>query len=145
MSSDSGLELNQERTLRYALVPHAGDWRSARVFRDGREFNHPLVCRAVLPHAGTLPKRWGLLDGSHPDVVVSSVKPARDGEVALRLYEASGRAATVRLALSTSLRSARAANLLEDAGAELEIRHNGVRFELHPFEIKSLKLRLAIE
>ena len=42
MSSESGFQLGQERTMRYALVPHAGDWRDAGVFRDGLEFNHPL-------------------------------------------------------------------------------------------------------
>ena len=93
MSSDSGFQLGQERTMRYALVPHAGDWREAGVFRDGLEFNHPLICRNVLPHAGTLPKRWGLLEVSNPNVVVSSLKPSREGDVALRVYEASGRPA----------------------------------------------------
>ena len=67
--------------MRYALVPHAGDWREAGVFRDGLEFNHPLLCRKVLPHAGTLPARWGLLEVSSPNVVVSALKPSRDGDV----------------------------------------------------------------
>ena len=53
--------------MRYALVPHAGDWREAGVFRDGLEFNHPLLCREVLPHAGSLPARWGLLEVSSPE------------------------------------------------------------------------------
>ena len=80
MSSESGFQLGQERTMRYALVPHAGDWREAGVFRDGLEFNHPLLCRKVLPHAGTLPARWGLLEVSSPNVVVSALKPGRDGD-----------------------------------------------------------------
>ena len=67
MSSDTGFQLGQERIVRYALVPHAGDWREAGVFRDGLEFNHPLICRKVLPHAGTLPDRWGLLEVSNPE------------------------------------------------------------------------------
>ncbi len=32
MSSDSGYQLGQERTMQYALVPHSGDWRQARRF-----------------------------------------------------------------------------------------------------------------
>ena len=93
MSSDSGFQLGQERTMRYALVPHAGDWREAGVFRDGLEFNHPLICRNVLPHAGTLPSRWGLLEVSNPNVVVSSLETEPGGDVALRVYEAAGRPA----------------------------------------------------
>ncbi len=49
--------------MRYALVPHAGDWREAGVFRDGLEFNHPLLCRNVLPHAGSLPEALGAAGG----------------------------------------------------------------------------------
>ena len=68
-------------SFKYALVPHSGDWREAGVFRDGLEFNHPLLHRKVLPHAGPLPKRWGLLEISNPNVVLSSLKPTRDRDV----------------------------------------------------------------
>ena len=90
MSSDTGFQLGRERVVRYALVPHTGDWREAGVFRDGLEFNHPLICRKVLPHPGPLPARWGLLEISNPGVVVSALKPARDGDAVLRIYEAAG-------------------------------------------------------
>ncbi|MFI5459840.1 MAG: alpha-mannosidase [Isosphaerales bacterium] len=144
MSSDSGFQLGQERTMRYALVPHAGDWREAGVFRDALELNHPLLCRKVLPHPGSLPARWGLLDVSNPNVVVSSLKPSRDGDVALRVYEAAGRpAAGVTVKLRAKLLSAREANLLEDAGGDLKIEGDAVQFDLHPFEIKTMRLRLG--
>ncbi len=55
MSSETGLQLGVERSMQYALVPHLGDWREARVYRDGLELNHPLICRSVLSHPGTLP------------------------------------------------------------------------------------------
>jgi len=144
MSSDSGFQLGQERTMRYALIPHAGDWREAGVFRDGLELNHPLFCRKVLPHPGSLPARWGLLDVSNPNVVVSSLKPSRDGDVALRVYEAAGRpAAGVTVKLRAKLLSAREANLLEDAGGDLKTEGDAVQFDLHPFEIKTMRLRLG--
>lgn len=38
-TSDSGFELGKELTFDYALLPHAGDWRKAGVYRDGLEFN----------------------------------------------------------------------------------------------------------
>ena len=143
MSSDSGYQLGQERTMQYALVPHAGDWREAGVFRDGLELNHPLICRNVLNHPGTLPKRWGLLDVSNPNVVVSSLKPTDDGDVALRVYEASGRPApTVTIKLRANVRSARDANLLEDAGSDVKIEGNSVQVDLAPFEIKTIRMRL---
>src|SRR5205807_3929409 len=52
MSSDTGLQLGRERTLRYAIVPHAGDWREAGIYRDGLELNNPLIVRKSPPHPG---------------------------------------------------------------------------------------------
>ena len=66
VSSDLGLELGVERTFEYALVPHAGDWREAEIYKAGWEFNHPLLARKVSTHAGSLPRRWGLLEISSP-------------------------------------------------------------------------------
>ena len=143
MSSDSGFQLGQERTMRYALVPHAGDWRQARVFRDGLELNHPLICQNVSLHPGALPKRWALLDVSDPNVIVSSLKPTRDGDMALRIYEASGRpAAGVAIKLRARVLAAHEANLMEDQGAPLKTVDDGIRLDLGPFEIKTIRLRL---
>jgi alpha-mannosidase len=143
MSSDSGFQLGRERTVNYALVPHAGDWRRAGVFRDGWEFNHPLLCRKVLPHTGSLPARWGLLEISSPNVVVSALKPGRDGTVVLRVYEATGQPALgVTIALRARVVSARAANLLEDPERDLPVNHGVVSFDLNPFQIRTIQLRL---
>jgi alpha-mannosidase len=143
MSSESGFQLGRERTMRYALVPHAGDWREAGVFRDGLEFNHPLVCRKVLPHAGKLPARWGLLEVSSPNVVVSALKPGREGTTILRVYEAAGRPAPgVKIAFNTRVAEARAANLLEDREGELKVEDNAVSLDLRPYQIRTIRLKL---
>ena len=144
MSSESGFQIGQERTMRYALVPHAGDWREAGVFRDGLEFNHPLLCRAVLPHAGTLPARWGLLEVSSPNVVVSALKPGREGTAVLRVYEAAGRPAPgVKIAFKARVAEARSANLLEDPEGELKVEDNAVSLDLRPYQIRTIRLRLG--
>jgi alpha-mannosidase len=146
MSSESGFQLGQERVARYAMVPHAGDWREAGVFRDGFEFNHPLICRKVLPHAGSLPARWGLLEVSSPNVVVSALKPARDGDAVLRVYEAAGQPAPgVKITLHAKVASARVANLLEDPEAELKVEGDAMTVDLRPFEIKTIRVRLVQE
>ncbi len=143
MSSESGFQLGVERTMRYALVPHAGDWREAGVFRDGLEFNHPLLVRKVLPHAGNLPARWGLLEVSSPNVVVSALKPGRDGTAILRVYEATGRPAPgVKIAFNAGVAEARTASLLEDHQGELKVEDNAVTFDLRPYQILTIRLRL---
>ena len=143
MSSDTGFELDKELTFRYALVPHEGDWREAEVYRQGMGLNHPLIVRKSAPHSGVLAKRWGLLRVSHPNCVVSALKPGRDGTTTLRVYEATGRATPdVAIKLEAGLASANEANLMEDPGPKLEVADNTLSFDLAPFEIKTFQLQL---
>jgi alpha-mannosidase len=141
--SDSGLEVGQERTLQYALVPHAGDWREAGSYRAGLEFDNPLIVRKSAPHPGSLPNRWGLVEVSPPNVVLSALKPGKDGVAVVRVYEASSKATTgATIVLKTKVLSANEANLMEDPGPNLKVEANTLRFNLHGFEIKTFKLRL---
>jgi alpha-mannosidase len=138
VSSDSGLEVGKRLSFHYALVPHMGDWRDAGAYRAGLEYNQPLIARSAAPHAGALPKVWGLLGISSNRVVISAVKPSRDGRIAVRVYEAAGLPARdVRLRFATPIASSREANLLEDPGRAMKVQDNGFSFELRPFEIKT--------
>ncbi|HEV3263188.1 MAG TPA: glycoside hydrolase family 38 C-terminal domain-containing protein, partial [Gemmataceae bacterium] len=144
MSSESGFQLGKERTLHYALVPHAGDWRQAGVYREGLELNNPLVCRKVLAHAGPLLGRWGFARVSRPNVVVTALRPGRRGAIVLRLFEATGKAAVgVKVKLPAKVTSAREANLMEEPGRGLKVHEDTVEFDLGPFEIKTCSLQLA--
>jgi len=142
MSSDTGFELGKELTSEYALVPHEGDWRQAGVYRDGMEFNHPLLAHTVAAHPGVLPKRWGFLEIAPQNVVVSALKPGADGTAVLRVYEAAGQPATAKIRFSPVVVSAEEVNLMEDPGIQLGLADNGVQLDLRAFEIKTIKLRL---
>ncbi len=142
--SDSGLELGKEFTFQYALLPHAGNWRQAQVYRAGQEFNNPLIVRKDAPHAGNLPAEWGLVEVLPANVVISALKPSKDGETVIRVYEASGqstKAATLRF--HAKVLDANESNLLEDAGQHLEVKADTIRFDLRPFEIKTFRFRLV--
>jgi alpha-mannosidase len=144
MSSETGFELGQRRRFHYALVPHVGDWREAAVYRAGWEFNHPLLVHKTTAHAGSLPNRWGLLEISPANVVLTALKPAADGGTVLRVYEAAGQPThAARIRLHTKIAAAHEANLLEDAGSKLNVRADTVQLDLRSFEIKTLKLRLG--
>jgi len=143
MASETGFEIGKRLTFQYALVPHAGDWRGAGVYRAGLEFNHPLLVRKVASHAGVLPSRWGLLDVSHSNVVLTAVTTGRSNDLVLRVYEAAGQPASgVKIKLRTRVAAANEANLLEDSGRKLKIQGDTVHFDLHPFEIKTISLQL---
>jgi alpha-mannosidase len=143
MGSDSGLQLGKQFTLHYAFLTHAGDWRESRVWREGQEFNHPLICRKAQTHTGSLPSRWGLLTISHANVVLSSLKPGPDGATILRVYETTGVATPgVQIKFNAAVAGADEADLLEQSTQRLEVEHNALRFDLAPFEIKTFKLNL---
>ncbi len=144
VSSDLGLELGVQRSFDYALEPHSGDWRDAEVYRSGWEFNHPLLARKVSTHAGTLPRRWGLVEISAPNVVTSSLMQGPGGSVMLRVYEASGQPASgVAVKINNPLAGAAETNLLGDELKPLTVSQNTLHLDFHPYEIKTIKLKLG--
>ena len=144
VSSDLGLELGQERTFDYALVPHAGNWQDAGVYRAGLEFNNPLLARTVARHAGALPKRWGLLEVSQANVVTSALKMGDDGGLILRVYEAAGKPTPgVKIKLSHHASAASEVNLIEQPIQKLDLQRDSLTFDLRAYEIKTFKFELT--
>ncbi len=143
MSSDTGFQLGKRFKLHYGIMSHSGDWREARVWRDGLEFNRPLICRTAAVRDGRLPSRWGLLEISHPDVVISACRPCKDGAIVLRVYEAAGQAAAgVQIHMHASIADAQETDLLEKDGKSFSVENQTLHFDIAAFEIKTFKLRL---
>ena len=146
VGSDSGLGVAKHYTLDYALIPHTGDWRSAKLWRAGMEFNNPLIAHTVSTHHAELPKTWGLLEISQDHVVLSALKPGNDGTTVLRVYEAAGTlAARVRVTFARKIEQVHESNLIEDPEAELPTDGDGFTFDLKPFEIKTFKFHVRQE
>ena len=144
MTSDTGYELGHPLTFRYALVPHAGSWSNALIPHAGLEFNQPLLVYKVAPHAGPLPSRWGMVQILEPNVLLTAFKPGPGGTTIIRVYESSGKATKgVHIRLAATIKTAIEANLLEDSGRTLRVQQNTVQFDLHPFEIKTIKLQVS--
>jgi alpha-mannosidase len=140
--STSGYEIGVPRTFRYALVPHPGDWRESQTFRLAQEFNAPLLVRKAPVHAGTLPSRWGRVTVSHPNVVLSALKPGPGKSIVVRLYEAAGlEAKNVKIKFSAKVKSASAVDLLEGAARKADAAGSSVTLDFRPFEIVTLKVR----
>ena len=142
--SDSGFELGKKFTFQYALLPHSGDWRQAKVYRAGLEFNNPLITIKGTSHAGNLSSEWGMVEVSPANVVMSALKPSKDETTVIRVYEASGQVTTgATIRLHAKVLAANEANLLEDAGSRVEVKADSIRFDLRPFEIKTFVFRLV--
>ena len=75
--------------------------------------------------------------------MLSALRPGRDRTTVLRVYEAAGRDSPgVRIRINARIAGARAADLLENSGTALKPLKDTVQFDLHPFEIKTIKLQL---
>jgi alpha-mannosidase len=125
--------------FRFALWPHGGDRAAAQVERRAAEYTVPLLATPQDAHEGALGRQTSLVSADAPNVEVTWVKRAEDGDaLVLRLVEWHGRPATTTVTLTAPVREARRANLLEDAGASVPVSGRTIRVELRPWEIATL-------
>jgi alpha-mannosidase len=62
------------------------------------------------------------------------------------VYEAAGHSVQhAEVHFSLTLASAQEANLIEDPGRELQSKGNTISFDLHPYEIKTFRLRFVAQ
>ena len=120
----------------YALVPGA---ETADAVREGYRINLP---ERRVPGSGSVPP---LVETDHPGVVVEAVKLAEDrsGDVVVRLYEARGTRARVRVGFGFPAGEAARVDLLErplDSAPDPVAEQGAVRLELRPFEIATLRV-----
>jgi alpha-mannosidase len=125
--------------FRFALYPHAGDWRGARTVRLAAEYNTPLLAAVESPHAGTLARTVSFASVDAPGVELTWVKRAEDSDaLILRLVEWHGRPATATVTLRPEIRSAHKSNFLEDPGEAVAVTAHSVRVPLRPYEIATV-------
>lgn len=92
---DQGLQ-----SFRILLVPHGGTWQDAGVVRAAEEFTTavPVVYQGI--HPGTRPQSVSFLSVDVPNVVVSVLKKAEDGEdLIVRCFETAGQSTIATLDL----------------------------------------------
>lgn len=135
--------------ISYALFPHSGGWRESLAFRVGHELNHPLRAYAVLnqPKAKSNlhePEEKSVLQIRPENAVVSCLKRAGvSDDIIVRIYDATGEGANVEVKFNFGLKEAFEADLMENPVKALKVRNDAVSFRLNPFEIKTLRIRLA--
>jgi alpha-mannosidase len=112
------------QTFRMVLVPHTGAWQDAGVVRLAEEMTAPVPVLYQGIHRGTRAQSASFLSVDVPDVVVSDVKQAEDGnDLIIRCYETAGHATKATL--------------------DLGLVHRHWTGEFHPLEIKTLRIPLT--
>jgi alpha-mannosidase len=128
----------------YALVPHAGGWREAGTVRAGYELNTPLRAIAEAAHPGTLPAAHSFAGIEPANLLLTSLKQAEDGgDLILRFYEFAGQKTTAQVAVPAGIAEVWDASLMEKAAEKLPFDGKTATVTVNPYEIKSLRLRLA--
>ena len=132
--------------FRYAIYPHKGDWREAKSYKQGYEFNYGLI-PLQLSGAKKYRLKRSFLRIEPDNVILTALKRAEDGEgIILRFYEASGRKTKARITLFRKIKEAEAVNMIEERDEEfkkdVEVRDNQISLELKPFEAVTLRLKL---
>ena len=113
-----------KQTFRMLLAPHPGAWQDAGIVRMAEEFTAPIPIIYQGIHPGNRPLSASFLSVDAPNIVVSAVKKAEDGDdLIIRCYETAGRPTTATL----------------DVGL-VNRRWTG---NFHPLEIKTLRMPLA--
>jgi alpha-mannosidase len=124
--------------FRYALYPHAGDWRAANSVRQAACFARPMLWSKGEP-AAILAKP--LVRTSTAHVVIDTIKIAEDGEGwIVRLYESMGARAAAQLHFGVPLRQAWLSNTLEDKISPIAVGSGTLTLEMRPFQITTLRL-----
>ncbi|HZO99943.1 MAG TPA: glycosyl hydrolase-related protein [Terriglobia bacterium] len=128
---------------RMALLPHPGGWRTR--YREGISFNYPLLA-FVAPSAtsggGSLPQSQAFMRLEPANLIMTAMKKCEDdGSIALRFYEAEGRAVRAHICLFRPIKQAWKTNLIEEEPEPLPIASGGaLELNVMPWEIVTVKL-----
>jgi alpha-mannosidase len=132
-----------EHTFSYALLPHAGDWRSGTV-PAAYHMNNPTLIAAKAGRnreTGELTTvQLASVDADH--VVIETIKQAEDGRgVILRLYESQQKRGEVHIKTMAPIKAAWRCDLLEtDKEQIVTDGSNTLSLHVRPFEIQTLRL-----
>ena len=124
----------------------SGDWKKALTVRRGYEFNYQLRAFQVEAHEGNLAPQHSFVSVAEDNVVLTAVKKAEDSDaLLLRCYEWAGKTGTVNIQLPEGVSGASLTNLMEKpTGDQLPVANHQVTVPVHPFEIVSVLLLVAM-
>lgn len=140
----------------YSLLPHAGSYREAQLYRRALEKNDPLFAVTdVTPAANaSLPTSFSLLKTEN-DVIVTAVKAGgypmakmqgnygtlADRGIAVRFFEENGLSGEAALTLGFAAEKAELANLLEEERKPAALAENVVKIPVTPHTIETVVLQ----
>ncbi len=131
----------------YAVYPHTGDWREADTVANAHTLNSPMWVTRDIPHEGPKPPRASALSVGPENVVLGALKKAEDDDTwVLHVYETAGRETDAVVEFDAEIDAAWLTDLVEwEKLGDVEIDGKTVRYQLRPFEIIGLRVKLRSE
>jgi alpha-mannosidase len=126
--------------FRYSLSSAPGDWKAAKAFRAGMNWNNPLLPVTVVDQfaAKTLPPTHSFCAVQKDNLVISALKKSdSDSSVLLRLYEIEGSHAETPVQFLGRACTFDEANLLEETSAPRSLSS----LQFGPYAIKTIRLK----
>jgi alpha-mannosidase len=97
-------------------------------------------------HPGALKDEYSFLQAQAENVVMTAVKKAEDdASLILRFYEWAGKESDVKIVLPASAQSASETDLMERPIGDLALQSGAVTVHTKPYEIKTIRVRFAVE
>lgn len=127
-----------EHHVRWALMPHAGDWRAAGVDAQAESLTRPLI-----PHTGNIAAPFEIETIGPVAVEITAVKRSEDGLARIiRLVEKHGGHGTAVLRMSSAIGNATLCDCLERSTPSSELIVDGtvLRIGLRPFGIVTIRI-----
>jgi len=128
------------------VVPHAGDWAKARLWRELAQWSEPLIAKRCAAPARDH-SHWSLLDASDTGFETST-SFVENGVVVIRIFNAEGDEAPQRIILDRRVRHVRRIELDGRTIEDVPVERNGsgestVTVSLRRFAVQTLRCSLA--
>ena len=128
--------------FRYALYPHAGDWKQAMIVRQGYDFDYGLKAMLVEAHAGPMAAEHSFVSVTPDNVVLTAMKKAEDSHALIfHMYEWAGKSGNIELTVPPGATGAVETNLMETPeGGPLPMSGDRVTVPVRPYEIVAVRV-----
>jgi alpha-mannosidase len=130
----------------YSIYPHLGNWKDAKSYKQGHEYNSGLIS-VQLPQKNAYKGKRSFVRIEPQNIVISAIKKADESDYTIiRLYEAEGKTTNAVITLFKNPKEAAAVNLLEEIDKEFDkkliIKDNTIKLKVNAFEIVTLRVKM---
>jgi alpha-mannosidase len=127
---------------RYAIMPHAGNWRDSHLYREAEKYNLSLETAQAGNGKGDLPKQMSFVEIDSDEIALSSLKKHEQREsVVLRLFNPSLDTIDTKVKFHLSVKEAWLTNMNEERKDRIPLKDkHGVDLSFGPKKIVTFEV-----